>query len=195
MSDAQSHLPSPESRVIYFTKQVDQSSIAEVTKKIISINSSDAKLKKLYKLNGLKYKPQPIKIFIDSYGGYVYQCMGLLSIMNASKTEIHTIVTGCAMSCGFMILISGHKRFAYEHSTPLYHQVSSGAFGMLKDMEESIAETKRIQKKIEDITIEKTRITKKRLRKSFKGKEDWFMSAEVALQLGVVDEILHEIPN
>ncbi|MHA1290361.1 MAG: ClpP family protease, partial [Candidatus Thorarchaeota archaeon] len=133
-------------------------------------------------------------IFIDSYGGQVYQCFGLLSVMKASKTEIHTIVTGAAMSCGFMMLISGHKRYAYSLSTPLYHQVSSVAWGKLKDMEEDVQETKRLQKIIEDITYERTNITRKRLKEVFKGKKDWFMSADEALRLGVVDEILTDIP-
>ncbi len=188
------NLPLPEDRIIYFTKQFDQASIADITRRIISINKSDAKLKKLYKISGLKYKPQPIKIFIDSYGGQVYQCFGLLSVMKASKTEIHTIVTGAAMSCGFMMLISGHKRYAYSLSTPLYHQVSSVAWGKLKDMEEDVQETKRLQKIIEDITYERTNITRKRLKEVFKGKKDWFMSADEALRLGVVDEILTDIP-
>jgi len=188
------NLPLPEDRIIYFTRQFDQASIADITRRIISINKSDAKLKKLYKISGLKYKPQPIKIFIDSYGGQVYQCFGLLSVMKASKTEIHTIVTGAAMSCGFMMLISGHKRYAYSLSTPLYHQVSSVAWGKLKDMEEDVQETKRLQKIIEDITYERTNITRKRLKEVFKGKKDWFMSADEALRLGVVDEILTDIP-
>jgi ATP-dependent Clp protease protease subunit len=110
--------------------------------------------------------------------------------MDKSKTPIHTIVTGAAMSCGFMILISGHKRFGYAHSTPLYHQVSTGLFGTTKDVEEGLKETKRLQKKIEEITLDRTKITKKRLKKVFKNKIDWFMSAEEALSLGVIDEIL-----
>jgi len=187
-------LPSPEERTLYFTQQVNQASIADLTKKIISINTSDRRLKKLAKQMGMKYKPKPIKIFIDSYGGAVYQCFGLLSIMKASETEIHTIVTGCAMSCGFMMLICGHKRFAYPLSTPLYHQVSTGFMGKLKDMEESVEETKRLQKSIEDITFDRTNITRKRLKEVFKGKFDWFMSSDEALKLGVVDEIIDEIP-
>ena len=110
--------------------------------------------------------------------------------MKNSKTPIHTIVTGCAMSCGFMILISGHKRFAYEYSTALYHQVSSGVWGKLKDMQEDLAETERLQEMIESITLQKTKITAKRLKKAFTGKQDWFISSEDCLKLGVVDEIL-----
>jgi ATP-dependent Clp protease protease subunit len=94
------------------------------------------------------------------------------------------------MSCGFLILISGHKRFCYRLSTPLYHQVSSGNFGDIKTIEESVAETKRLQKLIEKLTLEKTKISKKKLKKIYKKKFDWFMTADKALKLGVVDEIL-----
>lgn len=184
------HLELPLERKLYFTKQVDQSSIEELTKSLIEINDSDEKLIKIYNIYGLNYKPEPIEIYIDSYGGNVYQCFGLLSLMKNSKTPIHTIVTGCAMSCGFMILISGHKRFAYEYSTALYHQVSSGVWGKLKDMQEDLAETERLQEMIESITLQKTKITAKRLKKAFTGKQDWFISSEDCLKLGVVDEIL-----
>ncbi len=184
------HLPLPKKRDLFFIKQVDQASIGDITQKIIEINQDDEHLKKVYSIYGLKYEPEPIKIYIDSYGGYVYQCFGLLSVMERSETPIHTIVTGCAMSCGFMMLISGHKRFAHKLSTPLYHQVSSGAFGTVKDMEEKIEESKRLQEQLESIVKEKTNISKKKLKEIFDTKKDWYMTSEEALSLGVVDEIL-----
>jgi ATP-dependent Clp protease protease subunit len=116
--------------------------------------------------------------------------MGLLGVMGKSETPIHTIVTGAAMSCGFMILICGHERFGYVHSTPLYHQVSTGFYGKVKDMEENLEETKRLQKKIEEITVAKTRISEKKLKEVLKNKTDWFMTAAEALSLGVIDKIL-----
>jgi ATP-dependent Clp protease protease subunit len=184
------HLPLPKKRDLFFIKQVDQASIGDITQKIIEINQDDEHLKKVYSIYGLKYEPEPIKIYIDSYGGYVYQCFGLLSVMERSETPIHTIVTGCAMSCGFMMLISGHKRFAHKLSTPLYHQVSSGAFGTVKEMEEKIEESKRLQEQLESIVKEKTNISKKKLKEILDTKKDWYMTSEEALSLGVVDEIL-----
>ena len=180
----------PKNRDLFFTKQVDQASIGDLTQKIIEINKDDDHLKKLYSVYNLTYKPDPIKIYIDSYGGSVYQCFGLLSVIERSETPIHTIVTGCAMSAGFMILINGHKRFAHKLSTPLYHQVSSGAFGTAKEMEEKLEEVKRLQGQLEDIVKEKTNISKKKLKEIFDNKIDWYMSAKEALELNVVDEIL-----
>ena len=182
--------PKFKERNLYFNKQVDQESIGTLAQEIIEINDFDEYMEKYYALHDLVYVRKPIKIYIDSYGGYVYQCFGLISIMNSSKTPIHTIVTGCAMSCGFMILISGHKRFGYELSTPLYHQVSSGVIGKAKDIEEEFIEVKRLQDKLEEITLAKTNITAKQLEKIYKQKKDWYMTAEEALQLGVIDEII-----
>ena len=183
-------LPIPKDRNIFFSKQVNQASIEEITKKIIDINDNDAHLKKLYDLYSLDYNPKPMKLFIDSYGGTVYQILGLISVIENSVVPVHTICTGTAMSCGFLLLISGHKRFAYKNSTPLYHQVSSVHIGKVKELEEELEETKRLQEKIEEITLAKTKITKKQLEKNYKRKIDWFMTAEEAKKLGVIDEII-----
>lgn len=183
-------IETPKERTLFFASQVDQKSISDLSKAIIEINAHDKMLKELYKIHGLDYNPKPIKIYIDSYGGYIYQCFGLLSIMEASKTPIHTIATGAAMSCGFMILISGHKRFGYTRCTPMYHQASSGGSGKVKELEEDLIETKRLQKMIERVTLEKTKISKEQLKANYKLKKDWFMTAEEALKLKVIDKII-----
>ena len=55
---------------------------------------------------------------------------------------------------------------------------------------EMLEETKRLQKKIEDITLQKTNISRKKLTEILKKKVDWHMTAEEALSLGVIDEII-----
>lgn len=182
--------PKIPERNLFLASQVDQDSINKLTKDIIEINENDEYLTKYYKVHDLEYTRKPIKIYLDTYGGNVYQCFGLLSIIECSKTPIHTIVTGCAMSAGFMILICGHKRFGYPLSTPLYHQVATGFRGKIKDMEESLIETKRLQAKIETITLKHTKITKKKLEQIYNRKIDWYLSADEALKLGIIDEIL-----
>jgi ATP-dependent Clp protease protease subunit len=184
------NLPIPMSRNLFLAKQVDQESINAISKSIVAINEDDEYISKIYEIHGISYTPKPIKLYVDSYGGYVYQCFGLLGIMRASKAPIHTIVTGCAMSCGFLIAIAGHKRFGFPKSTYLYHRVSSAAVGKAKDMEEDVIETRRLQKMLEEHTLEFTKITAKRLEKVYNGKEDWFIDTEEALKLKVIDEII-----
>ena len=183
-------LPEPMNRNLFLAKQVDQASINEVSKSIISINENDAHIKKIYAAHDITYKPKPINLQIDSYGGHVYQCFGLLGIMKSSKIPVHTIVTGCAMSCGFLISIAGHKRYGYPKSTYLYHQVSGGAIGKSKDLEDEVIEVLRLQDMIEEHTIENTKIKIGKLKKIYKAKSDWFIDTDEALKLKVIDEIL-----
>lgn len=190
MADNVISLPTPMKRELFFCKQVDQSTIEELSKKIIEISNHDEYIKKIYQIHDLNYIPKPIKMYIDSYGGYVYQVMGLLSIMEKSKTKIHTIVTGAAMSCGFMMLILGHKRFAYENATLMYHQISGMTMGNLKDIEDYQIELKRLQDKVEELVIKKTKITKNKLDEIREKKIDWYLTADEALKLGVIDEII-----
>ena len=72
----------------------------------------------------------------------------------------------------------------------MYHQVSTGFSGKIKDMEEDYQETKRLQKKFEKLTLQKTRIPKGKLEEILKSKHDWFMDASEALGYGVIDEII-----
>jgi len=183
-------LPDPKDRILMFTSGVDLATIGILSKSIIEINHSDATNTKLYALNDTVYTPPPIQIYIDSYGGHVYQCLGLMGIMENSKTPIHTTVTGCAMSCGFMIAITGHKRLAYKTSTFMYHQISTIKLGKLKEIEEDIIEAKRLQKVIEQHTLRHTKITQSKLKENYETKTDWFMNSPQALANGVIDEII-----
>lgn len=183
-------LKNPKERNIFFSGGVNEDSMKEISEKIIEINEDDEMMKKAYALYNLTYNPKPIKIYIDSPGGTVYNMFGTVSIIEKSKTPVHTYCTGSAMSCGFVLLIAGHKRFCYEHGTVLYHQVSLGPHGKLKDVDEEVLEAKRLQKKIDDLTLRRTKITKKQLKKAYKQKTDWFIPAEEAKELGIVDKII-----
>jgi len=183
-------LPMPKERNLYFSEQVDQSSIKKLTEDIVAINDNDKTLVRLYDVYEFTYNPKPINIHIDSYGGNVYQILGLLSIMETSTTPIHTYATGAAMSCGFMMLICGHKRFAHKYATPLYHQVSTGTWGKLDEIKDDLKEGKRLQKIFEDIIVKKTKITRKKMKEVNTLKKDWYMSPQEALDWGVVDEII-----
>lgn len=180
----------PASRNLFLAQQVDQDSMNNLSKAIIDIREHDELMKKFYALHQISYVPQPIQIYIDSYGGAVYQCFGLLSIMKSKGTPVETIITGCAMSCGFMIAINGSKRRIHKHGTMMYHQVSTGVEGKVADIKADLIEAMRLQKMIEKMTIENTKITEKKLKKVYKQKKDWYLDAKNSIKWGCVDEII-----
>jgi ATP-dependent Clp protease protease subunit len=186
-----SKLPLPKARTLFLVTQVDQESISYLTESIIDINKSDAELSSIYNIYGLKYEPLPIELYIDSYGGNVYQCLGLLSIMETSRTPIHTYVTGCAMSAAFFISITGHKRYGYTKSTWMYHQIWGDIVSAsVKQIDEEFTEFKRLQDLLEDHVVEYTKIPKTKLTDIFKSKYDYYIDSTQAIKWKIVDEVV-----
>ena len=185
-----SNLEKPLPRKLFLAQQVDQDTMNSLSKSILEIREHDAYLEGYFKLHDLEYKAKPITLHIDSYGGKVYQCFGVLSIMKSKGTPVNTVVTGCSMSCGFMLAIHGEHRSIHKYGTMMYHQVSSGVWGKVADMEEDLFEAKRLQKKIEEMTLSHTKINREKLDKVYKKKQDWYLDAKDALKWGCVDEIV-----
>lgn len=181
----------PMNRDLLFSGIVDEKSIAILALKIIEINRADDEMERQYgKMLSTSFVRPPIKIYIDTYGGYVYQMLGIVGIIENSTTVIHTIATGAAMSCGFIMLIVGHRRFAYKYATPMYHQLGSSVNGKLQDIVQDVKQCEVLQKTIDDIVIRHTKIKRSQLKECRKLKTDWFMKVDKALKLGVIDEIM-----
>lgn len=177
-------------RVFYLDDDVCPDTVMPIISAIQNINKSDEYLKTYYSLQGLTYTPRPIELYISSYGGSVYDGFALMGAMTTSKIPVHTIVTGKAMSMGFMIAISGHRRFAHKFSSFMYHQISSMAWGKLAEMEDSVEECIRLQKMVDQQVIDCTLITLKKLTKINNKKQDWYMGTDEALDLGIIDGIV-----
>jgi len=175
-----------ELRKIMLSKRIEQEMIGEAIEKIIEWNHKDDQEEEKLK----KYERPVIKIFVNTYGGSTYDANGLCSIIENSKTPIHTIVLGKAMSAGFWITMFGHKRFAYKHSTLLYHQLRGGVDGDKTRMEDYIDVSKELQIRLDDMVLDKTNIKKNQLDEYNRMRKDWYMTPQQALKLGVIDEII-----
>jgi len=72
----------------------------------------------------------------------------------------------------------------------MIHQVSRMNFGTLQDMKESVEETNRLNEIIFDIIVKKSKVTREKLDSIIRQKKDWYFSAEEALNLGIITEII-----
>lgn len=134
-----------------------------------------------------------IEIVLDSYGGYIYHGLSLISKMislRESGYKIITTVNSVAMSMGFMILLCGSERRGLKHSRIMCHQPSSATWGTLQDQEESVEETRELWNKMKELITKYTKITDEQLEDIKTRKYDWFMWSEEALKLGVIDRII-----
>ena len=133
---------------------------------------------------------EPIRIYINSYGGSVYDMWALIDIIENSKTPIYTYCSGYAMSAAFNIFLAGHKRYATKHATFLYHQFSGWRSGKYQDFVEDREEMDCIQNTIEQYVIEHSKISEEQLLNIRKTKKDLYIHANEAIKLGIIDEIL-----
>jgi len=134
-----------------------------------------------------------IPVIIDSYGGQVYSLMSMVAAIKASELPVATIVEGKAMSCGAVLLSFGEEglRFADPDATVMIHDVSSGGWGKIEELNADVAEAERLDEKI--FTMMARNCGKKDdyfKKKVFQKKHaDWFMDAQEAKKHGLVNHL------
>lgn len=150
-------------------------------------------LEKLVNMDKQTGTKQPITFQIDSYGGYCYHGLSLISRIEKLVEEGYEIIgvcAGVAMSMGSAILNVCSKRQMYRYGTVLIHQVASGSYGKYQDMKETLEETKRLNDVLMGLYLKRTKLSKEKLEDLIVRKLDWHIDAETALEYGIVDEII-----
>tara|TARA_R110000772_G_scaffold2410_4_gene8620 strand:+ start:83401 stop:83928 length:528 start_codon:yes stop_codon:yes gene_type:complete len=130
----------------------------------------------------------PIKLYIDSNGGEVYTCMGLIDTMKYIKSPVETVNIGICASMGAIILCCGDSRKSLPNSRVMIHQPTGGRFGQVDDILITSKELLRIRKVLYKILSEKTGKTVKEIEKD--SERDMWMDAKESLKYGLIDKII-----
>ncbi|MNS95203.1 ATP-dependent Clp protease proteolytic subunit [compost metagenome] len=173
-------------RTFVFVKDVEQSSASQLLDLIIRVNEEDNEREEKEK----NFERKPIKIYINSYGGNIYDGFLIVSAIQSSKTPIHSYVHGYVMSMGLLIAASAHKRFASKISTFMYHQLSSGAIGGLEWMKNKIEESERAMVLYDDLLLSVTDIRRDELLGVRKSQVNWYITPDEAKKLRLFDEYI-----
>lgn len=188
-------------RTITIFNDVEEDTMSTAIEKIFQINQEDeAWIKNVQNVmtsSGAKFNPSKIDIemphiqmLLSTYGGCVYDGLSLYDAVKNSNTEVDITCFGKIMSMGIIILLSAKTRKAYRNTTFMIHEGSSGFIGKVADMEESVEESKRLREVIFDIIEKETKIPKAKLDEVRKSRMDWFLTAEEALEYGLITEII-----
>jgi ATP-dependent Clp protease protease subunit len=167
-------------------EEVDQSSVKNIIKTIYDINLEDEEQESIY----LDHERHPIHLIVNTFGGSVYDGLGLIGAIELSTTPVVVTCLGSAMSMGLFILASGHHRRAHHLSTMMYHQISLGAYDKIEGLRKDMEEAQRLEELCENILFKRTKLRKKDLEDYKTRKADWYISAEEALKFGIIDEII-----
>ncbi len=131
-----------------------------------------------------------IYLYINSPGGVVSAGLGIYDTMNYIKPDVVTTCMGQAASMGAVLLAAGTpgKRFTLPNARIMIHQPLGGAEGQASDIEIAANEILRIRKTLNRIMAECT--GKKEEQIEIDTDRNYFMSAQEALDYGLVDKVL-----
>ena len=133
-----------------------------------------------------------VSMYIHCPGGVISSGLAIYDTMQLIRPQVSTICVGLAASMGTVLLAAGAKgkRYALPNSTIHMHQAFGGVQGQAADIAIAAKEILRIQDRIRDIL---TKHTGQPLEKIARDTDrDFYLSAEQAVEYGLVDEILQK---
>ena len=162
-------------RIIFLGLPIDEMVSNVVNAQLLFLQSVDDK--------------QPIKIYINSPGGSVYDGLGIYDVMQYVTPKIATVNTGCAASMAFVLMIAGEKglRSSLPHARFMQHQPLGGAYGQASDMEITVNEIKKLKKELYEIIELHTGQTYKKVEADCD--RDYWMTAKEAEAYGCIDKV------
>ena len=131
-----------------------------------------------------------IQIYFNTPGGSVHAGLGIYDTMQYITANIATICTGMAASMGAILLTAGTKgkRSALKHSRVMIHQPMGGVQGQASDIEITAREIVKMKKELYNIIALHTGKPYEQVEHD--ADRDYWMTAQEAVEYGMIDEIL-----
>ena len=191
--EAEENEPSLENmRSLGLYGDVEEERISEVIAGLLTLHHLGKP--KISEEGEIKEEGKPIDMYISTYGGSADDMAALVDIMNMVKKDcpIRTIGLGKVMSAGVLIMASGTKgqRTIGKNCRVMIHSVIAGNAGSLHNLENELAEVKKMQEVYLDSLVEVTNLTKKQLKSFMRRKTNVYLTAEEAIKYGIADKIL-----
>ena len=165
-------------RIIFLTGQINDNVASLVTAQLLFLEAEDPK-KEIY-------------LYINSPGGLVTAGLGIYDTMQYVKPDISTLCIGQAASMGSFLLAAGTKgkRFSLPNSRIMVHQPSAGFQGQVTDIEIHANEVLSLKKRLNEIYSKHTGKTVEEVKSALE--RDNFMTADVAKDFGLIDEVVEK---
>ncbi len=162
-------------RIIFLSDEVNDATASLVVAQLLFLEAQDP--------------DKDISFYINSPGGSVTAGMAIYDTMNFIKCDVSTICIGMAASMGAFLLSAGTKgkRIALPHSEIMIHQPLGGAQGQASDIKIRAELILRTRDMLNKILSENTGKPIEQIERDTD--RDYFMTAEQALEYGIIDKI------
>jgi ATP-dependent Clp protease protease subunit len=131
-----------------------------------------------------------IRLYINSPGGIIYSGLAIYDAIQQVSAPVSTYAIGVTASMATMLLAAGTKgrRYALPHATIHMHPAGGGAQGYTPDVEIQYKELQRMQQLLHQLLSKHTGQPVEKIADDFD--RDRYMSAEEAVEYGIIDEVL-----
>lgn len=165
-------------RIIVLSDEVNDTTASLVVAQLLYLEGQDA--------------DKDISLYINSPGGSVTAGFAIYDTIQYIKSDVSTICMGLAASMGAFLLSSGTKgkRFALPNSEIMIHQPSGGAKGQATDIEITAKHILRTKARLNEILAANTGKDIETIARDTE--RDNFMSAQEALEYGLVDKVIQK---
>ena len=164
-------------RIIFLGEEVNATTASLVVAQMLYLESQDP--------------DKDIQFYINSPGGSVTDGMAIYDTMQYIKCDVSTICVGMAASMGAFLLSAGTKgkRLALPNAEIMIHQPSAGTQGQITDMAIHLKRLETIKKRMNQILADNTGKSVEQVTADCE--RDNFMTAEEALEYGLIDRVIY----
>ncbi len=165
-------------RIVFLVGGVNDNVASLVTAQLLFLESENPK-KEIY-------------FYINSPGGLVTSGLGIYDTMQYIKSPVSTLCIGQASSMGSFLLAAGEKgkRFSLPNSRIMVHQPSAGFQGQATDIQIHAKEILSLKDRLNKIYSKHTGKTVKEIASALE--RDKFMTAEEAMEFGLIDKVVEK---
>ena len=163
-------------RIIFLSEEVNDTTASLIVAQLLYLEAQDP--------------DKDIQFYINSPGGSVTAGMAIYDTMKYIKCDVATICVGMAASMGAFLLAAGTKgkRMALPNAEIMIHQPSAGTQGQITDMAIHLKRLETIKARMNRIMAENTGRSVEDVTAACE--RDNFMSAQEALEFGLIDRVL-----
>lgn len=164
-------------RIVFLSGDVNEHSITQVQGQLLAL----ANISNL-----------PIYMIVSTYGGSIDEMFSLYDMLKLIKAPVYTVGLGKVMSAGVLLLAAGTKgkRLIGQHARIMIHPLSGGTGGNVFEVRNDVLEQERLQSLMTKALLAETKIKPAELEKIMKAGHDCYLTANDAVRLGIVDNLI-----
>jgi ATP-dependent Clp protease protease subunit len=168
-------------RIIFLTGPVEDYGASLIVAQLLFLEAENPK--------------KEISFYINSPGGVVTSGLSIYDTMQFIRCPVSTLCVGQAASMGSLLLTAGEKgmRFALPNARIMVHQPSGGYQGQVTDIMIHARESEALKRRLNEIYVQHTNQPYEAIERALE--RDNFMTAEAALEFGLIDQVIAKRPE